>query len=123
MKFYKCPVCGQIVEKIKDKNIPIMCCGKVMEEVPANTVEASTEKHIPIINMEKNVASIEVGSIAHPMEEAHYIEFIYVVTNKGNYRYNLKPNDEAKITLVLSDNEKIMSAYAYCNLHGLWKAE
>lgn len=118
MKFLKCSVCGNVIITKESEN-PI-CCQKEMAQIKPNTTEAATEKHIPVVNIENNTATIKVGEIAHPMTEEHYIEWIYVVTNLREIKYDLKPNEEAKVSLALEENESIKDVYAYCNLHSLW---
>lgn len=118
MKFLKCSVCGNII--ITKENENNICCEKEMAQIKPNTTEAATEKHIPVVNIENNIATIKVGEIAHPMTEEHYIEWIYVITNLREIKYDLKPNEEAKVSLILEENESIKEIYAYCNLHSLW---
>ncbi len=117
MKFLKCSICGNI---IKSKKENITCCGKNMELIKPNTTDAATEKHIPVVETNNNIATITVGETLHPMTEEHYIAWIYVTTNLREIKYNLKPNEEPKVTLPLINNETITSIYAYCNLHSLW---
>jgi len=121
-KFLKCKRCGKIVEVINDGAPETVCCGEPMVELKANTTDAATEKHVPVIEIVGDKVSVSVGSVVHPMEAAHYIQWIAIETNRGVYRKNLNPGEEPKATFVLSD-EKLIAAYEYCNLHGLWKAE
>ena len=121
-KFYKCSVCGQMVGKIKESACPIMCCGKPMEHLEANTTEAAFEKHIPDAKVEDNIVKVQVGSVTHPMLEEHYIEWIYLETDKGGARKVLKPGDAPEVCFALCD-ETPKAVYAYCNLHGLWKKD
>ncbi len=121
-KFYVCPVCGQVVEKGPDKGIPVVCCGKPMEELKANTTDASQEKHVPVVTVDGNKVNVTVGSVAHPMEAEHYIEWIYVQTENGGLRKTLNPGDAPEAEFCL-DGDKAVAVYAYCNLHGLWKAD
>ena len=121
-KFYICEHCGNIVEKVNDAKVPLMCCGKKMVELVPGTVEASHEKHIPVVKVEGDVVKVDVGSVAHPMAEEHSIEWVYLQTDKGGQRKNLNPGQEPKAVFALAD-EKPVAVYAYCNLHGLWKAE
>ena len=120
-KFLKCPICGKIVEIINDTNVPLICCGKQMEELKANTTDAAVEKHVPVIAENENLVTITVGETIHPMTEEHYIMWIHVFTNNCEYQIDLKPNDNPSITFTISDNEEVLEVYAYCNLHGLWK--
>lgn len=121
-KFFKCKRCGKIVEVINDGAPETVCCGEPMVELKANTTDAATEKHVPVIEIVGDKVSVSVGSVVHPMEAAHYIQWIAIETNRGVYRKNLNPGEEPKATFILSD-EKLIAAYEYCNLHGLWKAE
>ena len=121
-KFYICKRCGNIVGLIKDSGVPMICCGEKLTELAANTVEASTEKHLPDVTYSGGTLSVQVGSVLHPMEEGHHILFIYVETEKGGQRKGLKVGEEPKATFAFSD-DKPVAAYAYCNLHGLWKTE
>lgn len=121
MKLLKCTLCGDTV--IAQKNNLFNCCNEEMQEVLPNKTEAATEKHIPVVNMEKNIATILVGEIPHPMTEEHYIEWIYIVTNLREIKYNLKPNDKPEVKLTLEKNEILKEVYSYCNLHSLWLNE
>lgn len=120
-KFYRCPVCKKIVLVMDDSPVPLMCCGNKMEELNPNTVEASVEKHLPVVKAEENTLTVSVGSAAHPMEDAHFIKWIYAETDRGGSRVFFAPGQkpEAKIPLT----GKPLAVYAYCNLHGLWKTE
>lgn len=122
MKFYKCSHCGQIITKLNDKNIPVVCCGQIMQELIAGTTEASLEKHIPVYKTENNIVTVAVGSVIHPMTEEHYIEWVCLETNLGSQIKQLAPNTTPEVTFVIGNNVQIISVYAYCNLHNLWKA-
>lgn len=120
-KFYKCSVCGNVIVKMVDSGVPVVCCGKKMEELVANTVDASQEKHVPVVTtLEDGRLRIEVGSVHHPMMPEHYIAFIYVETDKGGIRIDLKDEPVAE---VCTCGAKPLAVYEYCNLHGLWKTE
>ena len=121
-KFYICRTCGNLVNVINASGVPMMCCGKSMEALEPNTVEASGEKHIPAVTVEEGAVHVMIGSVEHPMVDVHYIEWVYLQTENGGQRINLKPNQEPKVTFLLG-NEKPVAVYAYCNLHGLWKTE
>lgn len=120
-KFFKCRHCGNVIEKVVDKGVPVVCCGERMEELIPNTVEASGEKHVPVVTLvDDKTIKVEVGSIAHPMLPEHHIAFVYVETERGGIRVNLTDKPEAVIYL---GDEKPVAVYEYCNLHGLWKTE
>lgn len=120
LKFYYCKECGSL--NISFNNVNSSCCNCNMEELVANTVEASREKHLPVYEIKDNVLDVCVGSVIHPMIDAHYIEWICVETLKGYQVKYLKPNEEPKVSFMFS-NDTPVSVYAYCNLHGLWKVE
>ncbi len=122
-KFLLCRRCGNLIEMINDSGVTPICCGTDMDVLTANTTEAATEKHIPVVEINGNIAKVTVGEVLHPMEEEHYIEWIYLETNKGIKRVNLKPGDEPVVSFALAEDETVSSAYAYCNLHGLWLKE
>lgn len=119
-KFYICPHCGNIIGVIKDAGVPMMCCGQKMEQLIPGTVEASAEKHLPVVTVEGNLVRVAVGAVSHPMAAEHSIEWVYLLTDKGGQRKNLQPGAEPVVTFALAD-EKPLAVYAYCNLHGLWK--
>jgi len=121
-RFFLCETCGNIVGLIKDGGGATWCCGAEMTELAPNTVEASTEKHLPAVTVSGDSLSVSVGSIPHPMEEGHYIGFVYVETESGGQRKRLDVGAApvAKFNIV---DDKPVAVYAYCNLHGLWKSE
>ena len=121
-KFYICERCGNIVGMIHNSGVNPVCCGQKMTKLEAGVVEASREKHIPKVTVDGNVVIAEVGSVYHPMSEEHHIAWVYLQTDKGGQRKALSPNDEPVVKFALAD-EKPIAVYAYCNLHGLWKAE
>lgn len=121
-KFYICRHCGNIVESINNSGVPLICCGEKMEELVPNTVEASQEKHLPVVSILGEVVRVSVGSAAHPMSEEHSIEWVCLKTDKGSQRKHLKSGESPEADFVLA-NEKPEAVYAYCNLHGLWKTE
>ena len=122
-KFLLCKRCGNLIEMINDSGVTPICCGADMEVLNANSIEAATEKHIPVIEVESNIAQVRVGEVLHPMEEAHYIKWIYLETNKGIKRVNLNPGNTPEAYFALTEDEEITRAFAYCNLHGLWVKE
>ena len=120
-RFYKCDHCGNLTGLIMNKGVPLVCCGQNMTELVPNTVEASTEKHIPAVTAETGSICVQVGSAPHPMEDGHHIEFVYVQTEQGGQRKCLKPGMEPKCGFSFVE-DKPVAVYAYCNLHGLWEA-
>lgn len=122
MKFYRCATCGQIVAIVKKEACPVMCCGKPMEEIIPGTTDAAVEKHVPVIRTEGNMVEVSVGSVAHPMAEEHFIEWIAISTKQGNQRKALTPGMEPKACFALCEGDEVIAAYAYCNLHSLWKS-
>lgn len=121
-KFFRCKQCGNLVGLLNDGGVPMICCGEPMEELRPNTVEASTEKHIPVVSVNDCVIQAKIGSIPHPMTEEHHIEFIYLQTEEGGQKRCLKIGSEAQAKFTVMD-DKPLEVFAYCNLHGLWKAE
>ncbi|MBO5778828.1 MAG: (2Fe-2S)-binding protein [Clostridia bacterium] len=121
VKFFKCPHCGNIIEKINDAGVPVMCCGQKMERLYPGTTEASAEKHIPVVRVTDNRVWVKVGAVDHPMTEEHLIEWVCLLTDKGVYRKHLTAGKMPTATF-LTVNEKPIAVYAYCNLHGLWMA-
>ena len=121
-RFYICQHCGNIVGMIHSSGVPVVCCGQKMTLIEAGTVEASREKHIPVVNVEGNTVKVSVGSVEHPMSEEHSITWIYLQTDKGGQRKCLNPGEKPEVTFAVAD-EKPVAVYAYCNLHGLWKAD
>ena len=124
MLFYKCAHCGNFVTFLTEKAACTpMCCGVKMEEVVANTVDAAKEKHVPEVTIEGNLVKVVVGAVAHPMIDAHYIQFIILETKKGYQKVDLKPGQEPVASFLVADGDKAVAVYEYCNLHGLWKVE
>jgi len=119
-KFFKCDLCGNLTGLIISKGAPLVCCGQKMTELIPNTVEASAEKHVPSVTKSGDNISVQVGSVPHPMEEAHHITFIFVETEQGGQRKSLKQGTDPKCDFTFI-NDKPVAVYAYCNLHGLWE--
>ncbi|NLK70230.1 MAG: desulfoferrodoxin [Clostridiales bacterium] len=121
-KFFICSHCGNIVGLIQEAGVPMICCGEKMEELVPNTVDAAQEKHVPVVTVDGNTVKVEIGSVEHPMVDEHYIQWIYLQTEKGGQRKGLKPGEKPSVTFSLVD-DKAIAAFEYCNLHGLWKAD
>ena len=122
MNFFVCEHCGNMIGLIHNAGVPMMCCGQKMTQLIPGTVEASVEKHLPVVTVDGDKVKVEVGSVAHPMAEEHSILWVYLQTDKGGQRKNLKVGEAPVAEFSLLD-EKPVAAYAYCNLHGLWKTE
>jgi superoxide reductase len=123
MLFYRCDKCGNFVLFLSEKKCTPTCCGEPMKEVVANTTDAAQEKHVPVAEVAGNTVTVKVGSVAHPMTEEHLINFVVLETTAGFQKKDLKAGDAPEAVFALADGEKAVAAYAYCNLHGLWKAE
>lgn len=121
-KFYICEHCGNLIGMIHDAGVPMMCCGQKMTKLEPGVVEASHEKHIPVVSVDGKTVTVTIGSVEHPMVEEHSILWVYLQTDKGGQRKCLEVGKAPVVTFVLAD-EKPVAAYAYCNLHGLWKAD
>ena len=120
LQIYKCEVCGNIVEVLHEGVGELVCCGQPMALQAENTVDAAREKHVPVIEKTEDGVKVKVGSVAHPMEEKHYIEWIELVADGRAYRQFLKPGGAPEATFCVAAEQ--LSARAYCNLHGLWKS-
>ena len=119
LQVYRCEVCGNIVEMVHEGKGKLVCCGKPMKLIVENTVDAAKEKHVPVVEKTDTGFKVTVGSIAHPMEEKHYIEWIEVIAGGKAYRQFLKPGG-APEALFNIEADKV-TAREYCSLHGLWK--
>ncbi len=122
-KFYICEKCGNLVGLIECGGGSLVCCGGKMTALEAGVVEASREKHIPAVSVEGDTVKVNVGSVTHPMSDEHHISWIYLETSKGGQRRSLSHTEAPAAVFTLSDGEIPKAVYAYCNLHGLWKAE
>ncbi|NIS60772.1 MAG: desulfoferrodoxin [Proteobacteria bacterium] len=120
LQIYKCEICGNIVEVLHGGKGELVCCGEPMKVFVENTVDAAREKHVPVIERTASGFKVKVGSVPHPMEEKHYIEWIEVIADGEAYRQFLKPGEAPEATFGIP-GEKV-TAREYCNLHGLWKA-
>lgn len=120
LQIYKCEICGNIVEMLHAGEGELVCCGAPMKLFLENTVDAAKEKHIPVIEKIEGGFRVKVGSVPHPMEDKHYIEWIEVITDDGRvYRQFLNPGKAAEAVFKIDANK--ITAREYCNLHGLWK--
>ncbi len=123
LKFYICETCKNIITKIVDSKVPVVCCGKPMKELVPGAVDGALEKHVPAVTIEGNTVKVQIGEVIHPMLPEHYIQFIALETKTGVQIKNLKAGDEPKAEFVLADGDEAVAVYEYCNLHGLWVKE
>ena len=121
-KFYICAHCGNIIAKVKDSGVPVMCCGQKMTEIIPGTTDASQEKHVPVYQVEGNKVTVTIGAVEHPMVPEHYIEWVSLQTKQGNQRKLLEPGQEPKVCFAICEGDEVEAVYEYCNLHSLWKA-
>ena len=120
LQVYKCAVCGNMVEMIHEGAGQLVCCGQPMELLAENSTDAATEKHVPVIEKAAGGFKVTVSSVSHPMEEKHYIEWIELIADGKAYRQFLAPGQAPEALFPVEGNQ--ITARAYCNLHGLWKA-
>jgi len=120
LQVYKCEACGNIVEVLHGGEGELVCCEKPMVLIKENTVDAAKEKHVPVIEKVEGGYKVKVGSVAHPMEEKHYIEWVELIADGKAYRQFLKPGQTPEA--IFKIDAANVSAREYCNLHGLWKA-
>ena len=123
MKFYVCNHCGNIVQYVKNKGVPVVCCGEKMTELIPGTSDGAAEKHVPAVKVDGSRVTVTVGSVEHPMQDAHYIEWVILETEKGYQKVELKPDQPPVAEFIVPEGDKPIAAYEYCNLHGLWKVE
>lgn len=121
-KFYICEHCGNIIGMVHDSGVPVVCCGQKMTRLEPGTVEASHEKHIPVVSIEDGKVNVDIGSVPHPMLDEHFIQWVYLQTDRGGQRKCLSPGDAPEVNFALAE-EKPVAVFAYCNLHGLWMTE
>ena len=121
-KFYICNHCGNIISKFNDAGVPVSCCGEKMAELIPNTVEASGEKHLPVVSVNGDAVSVNVGAVDHPMIAEHSIQWVWLETDKGGQIKYLNPGSAPNVQFSLN-GEKAVAVAAYCNLHGLWAVE
>lgn len=119
-RFYVCEHCGNVIGMIHNSGVPVVCCGQKMKELVPGEVEASAEKHLPVVSVKDGTVTVTVGSATHPMTKEHSIEWVYLETDRGGQRKKLEPDSAPTVTFALTD-EKPVAVYAFCNLHGLWK--
>ena len=122
LEFYKCAHCGNVAVKLFDQGVPLSCCGEEMTLLRAGETDGAAEKHVPVVTVGETI-HVEVGSVLHPMMEAHFITMIVLETSKGFQVKHLQPGEEPKADFAVVPGEEPVAVYEYCNLHGLWKAD
>lgn len=123
VKILRCEGCGKIVLEIQGSKCPTKCCGEPMVELVPGTTDGALEKHVPVIEQEGNCVTVKVGSVAHPMLEAHYIQFVVLETTQEVRLHCFKPGEQPCAVFALAEGEEVVNAYEYCNLHGYWAAK
>lgn len=121
-RFFYCETCGNLVSVIDYSGMPMSCCGQEMSEVRSNTAEAYGEKHLPEVSVYGNTLKAKIGATPHPMEDKHYIEWVFLQTDRGCQRYNMHPGEQP-IAVFKINGEQPVAVYAYCNIHGLWETD
>ena len=122
-KFFVSKHCGNMIGLLHDAGVPMMCCGEKMVELVPNTTDAAQEKHVPVATFEGNKVVVNVGNVDHPMLDEHWIQWVYLETDKGGHRKVLNPGEKPNVVFALTEDEKPLAVYEYCNLHGLWVAK
>lgn len=119
-KLYLCKHCGNLAGKIIDSKVNMVCCGDTMTELVPQTADSGTEKHVPLVEITGKNVRVTVGSTFHPMTEEHHIVFIILETNKGFQRKNLSVGSDPIADFAITEDEEVVAAYEYCNVHGFW---
>ena len=121
MEFYRCEHCGNIVGFLNKSGVPVVCCGEKMKLLEPGVVDAAVEKHLPVVAVNGRSVTVSVGSVAHPMTEEHLIQWVVLETSQGWQQKKLAAGDALEVKFALAEGEAPVAAWAYCNLHGLWK--
>lgn len=123
MKFYRCEHCGNIIVKLHDSGVPVVCCGQPMKELVPGATDGAYEKHVPAVTVDGSSVKVQVGEVEHPMMEEHFIQFIVLETASGYQTKYLKPGEKPVAEFSITSGDKAVAVYEYCNLHGLWVKE
>ena len=123
MKFYTCSNGSHVITFLKNNSAEEIQCGAEITELIPGSVDASAEKHVPVVTRSGNTVTVNIGSAAHPMLSAHFIQWVAMETNQGSQIKYLKPDTAPEVTFALAEGEEVIAVYEYCNLHGLWKTE
>lgn len=121
IKMYKCDICGNLVIMMNDSGVTPECCGEPMSEPEINTVDASFEKHVPVITLHEDHITVNIGETDHPMKKEHFIKWIILITDKGIQTVYLEPGEQPSAEFSIYSDERPLAVYAFCNIHGLWK--
>jgi len=122
MEFFICAHCGNVVAFLEEKGVKITCCGEEVRLFKPNVVDAAVEKHVPVVEVNDHTVTVTVSNVLHPMSEDHYISWIVLHSEQGNQRKIISRTGEPKAVFALTDEDRPVTAYACCNLHGLWKS-
>ncbi len=123
-KFYECKHCGTMIALLKEGAMIPKCCDETMSEMPIHTKgEEKGEKHVPLVHEENDKVYVRIGEVPHPMEENHYIDWVYLLTDKGSQRKKLYPGNKPEVVFSIGEEEVVLTVIAHCNLHGLWETE
>ena len=120
-EFYFCEHCGNLIEMIHDAGVSVMCCGQKMKRIEPGVVEASQEKHLPVVSVDGNNVTVNVGSVEHPMNREHFIEWVCLETEHGIQYAHLDPEDKPRAKFSICDGDEVRAVYAFCNQHDLWR--
>lgn len=121
LKFFRCPICGNLTVSLVDSGVPMVCCGKPMQLLNANSTDAATEKHVPVVKINAGSVEVSVGSVIHPMSAEHHIAFIAVEFSDGSFAVKQLEATDAPVAQFAFSGVSPVRAYEFCNLHGLWK--
>ena len=123
MEFYRCEHCGNIVIKLTDKGVPVVCCGEPMKKLEPGATDGAFEKHVPAVTVDGSKVIVQVGEVEHPMLPEHFIQWIVLETAQGYQVKKLNAGDKPVAEFIVAEGDKAVAAYEYCNLHGLWVKE
>ena len=123
LKVYICKHCGNVITKLTSSQVPVQCCGEDMQLLKAGVTDAAVEKHVPAVTVSGSTVTVEVGTVAHPMTAEHFIQWVVVETERDALIHWFHPGEEPRAVFALAEGQQAKAVYAYCNLHGLWKAE
>ena len=122
LNFEYCPICGNLIEKIEDHQIPLMCCGQKLESLIPNSTDAAVEKHLPVIRLTETELVVDVAEVTHPSIASHWIPWVVIQTPTQVIRQSFEPGETPTVTLPRPEAGTLVRVYAYCNLHGLWES-